>query len=94
MKQTLLADLTQALIMPFLNKEFYPSKRDKCAKPPVDYFYEVKYILKREGDNQVAKGVPYVNPHKNPSRRDLIRHIGKAELKHLPAFSSVPMEVV
>lgn len=74
MKQTLLSDLAQSLVMPFLGKEFYPAKNDKRPiHQPVNYFYEVKYVLKREGDKQVAKGVPYVNPDKKPSRRDIHR---------------------
>lgn len=81
MKQTALANLTQALVMPYLNKDFYPTKHDKRPKPTVTYHYEVKYILKREGEKQVAKGVPYVNPDKKASRRDRIRFFGKANLK-------------
>lgn len=73
MKQTLLADLTQALVMPFLNKEFYPTKHVKEPKRAVNFHYQVKYILKKEGEQQVAKGVPYVNRDKKPSRRDIHR---------------------
>lgn len=80
MKQTLLPDLTQALVIPFLNKEFYPSKKEKQANPPVNFFYEVKYVLKREGDKQVAKGVPYVREEpKLPSRRDIRRKFGRVQ---------------
>lgn len=81
MKQTALPDLTQALIMPYLNTEFYPSKHQKKEGKPLNYFHEVKYIFKRKGEKQIAKGIPYVNQNKKPSRRDLIRHIGKAALK-------------
>lgn len=78
MKQTALADITQALVMPYLDKDFYPTKHDKRPKPPVTYHYEVKYVLKREGEKQVAKGVPYVRPEpKQMSRRDKRRAFGR-----------------
>lgn len=66
--------LLNKLIAPFLNQEFYPSKKEKLPKSPINYFYQVKYVLKNEGGKQVAKGVPYVRKTpKLPSRRDLHR---------------------
>lgn len=66
--------LLNKLITPFLNKEFYPSKKEKLPKLPINYFYQVKYVLKNEGGKQVAKGVTYVRETpKLPSRRDVRR---------------------